>query len=97
MSSWRIRKDAEWWAKTGVAVQLIILVRTTAEFYRLRYEYGQATALARFEPYVGGLLIDSVLCLVSLLLLFWRKPVASAITSAITVLALVAYKIVAIG
>ena len=96
MAAWRTSREPEWWAKAGVILQLIILVRTAAEFYRLRYVYGPTAALAAYQPYVGGLLIDAVLCLIAVLLLFWGKPVAAAITAAITVAVLLAYKVVAI-
>ncbi len=87
----------EQWARIGVIVQLAILIRTIGEFYRLRHYYGTAAALVRYEPYIGGLLIDAVLCLLTVVLLFWRKPRAAAITAAATILILLAYKLVAIG
>ena len=96
MATWRGR-DVEWWAKAGIIVQLVILIRTLAEFYRLRHYYGAAEALIRYEPYVGGLLIDAVLCLLAVIFFFWRKPRPSAVTSAATIFILLAYKVVAIG
>lgn len=78
-------------------VQLAILIRTLAEFYRLRHYYGAAEALIRYEPYVGGLLINAVLCLVTVILLFWRKPRVAALTAAATIIVLLIYKLVAIG
>lgn len=78
-------------------MQLVILIRTTGEFYRLRHYYGAAEALQRYEPYIGGLLINSLLCLATVLLLFWRKPRAAAFTAAATILILLAYKLLAIG
>ncbi len=95
-STWRNRTP-EWWARAGILVQLVILLRTIAEFYRLRHYYGAAAALVRYEPYLGGLLIDAALCLVAVALLFWRKPRAAALTCAATILVLLAYKIIAIG
>jgi hypothetical protein len=80
-----------------VIVQLAIMIRTIAEFYRLRHFYGTAPALVRYEPYIGGLLIDAVLCLLAAALLFWRKPRAAALTAAATVLVLLAYKLMIIG
>ncbi len=87
----------EHWARVGVIVQLVILIRTIGEFYRLRHYYGAAEALIRYQPYLGGLLIDAVLCLVAVALLFWRKPRAAAITCAATILVLLIYKLVVIG
>jgi hypothetical protein len=95
VTTWRGRQP-EWWAKAGIIVQLIILIRTISEFYRLRHYLGRAMALLRYEPYFGGLLIGAVLCLASVLLLFWRKPRASLITSAATIVVLLAYKIAVI-
>jgi len=102
-SSWR-GISIEQWARIGIIVQLAIMIRTIAEFYRLRHYYGTAAALVRYEPYIGGLLIGAVLCLVALALLFcalallfWRKPRAAALTAAATVLILLTYKIAVIG
>ena len=87
----------EWWARAGIVVQLVILIRTIAEFYRLRHYYGAADALVRYEPYIGGLLIDAVLCLTAVALLFWKKPRAAATIAAATILILLAYKLLVIG
>lgn len=95
-STWR-KRTPEWWAKAGIIVQLAIMIRTIAEFYRLRHYYGAAESLVRYDPYLGGLLIDAVLCLVAVALLFWRKPGAAAVTCAITIFVLLAYKVVVIG
>ena len=95
-SSWR-GISIEQWARIGIVVQLAILIRTIAEFYRLRHYYGTAAALVRYEPYIGGLLIGAVLCLVAVGLLFWHKPRAAAFTAAATILILLIYKIAVIG
>jgi len=87
----------EQWARIGVIVQLVILIRTIAEFYRLHHYYGAAAALARYESYIGGLLIDAMLCLIAVALLFWRKPRASAMTAAATIIILLIYKLLVIG
>ena len=93
----RLTRNPDHWAKSGIIVQLVIMIRTAAEYYRLRHYYGAAEALVRYEPYLGGLLIDAVLCLLAVARLFWRKPTAAAIIAAITVGALLLYKIVATG
>ena len=95
-STWRGRTP-EWWARAGIIVQLAILIRTIGEFYRMRHYYGAAEALVRYEPYLGGLLIDAVLCLLAVALLFWHKPRASAITAATTIIVLLIYKLGVIG
>ena len=95
-SAWRGRSP-EWWARAGVIVQLAILIRTIGEFYRLRYFYGASEALIRYEPYIGGLLIDAALCLLTVALLFWNKPRAAAFAAAATVFILLAYKLIVIG
>lgn len=78
-------------------MQLAILIRTLGEFYRLRHYYGTLQAFVRYEPYIGGLLIDTVLCLATVIFLFWRKPRAAALIAAATIIVLLIYKIVAIG
>ena len=97
VAHWRINREPDWWAKAGVIVLLIVLVRTAAEYYRLRHLYGSADALLRYEPYIGGLLTGALFCLVALVLLLWRRPLASVITSAIAVIVLLVYKAVMIG
>jgi len=95
-SSWR-GISIEQWARIGIIAQLAILIRTIAEFYRLRHYYGSAAALIQYEPYIGGLLIGALLCLIAVALLFWRKPRAAAFTAAATILILLIYKIAVIG
>ena len=95
-STWR-GLTPERWAQVGVILQLAILIRTLAEFYRLHHYLGAAEALVRYEPYLGGLLINAVLCLVAVALLFWGKPRASAIATAATILILLAYKLLVIS
>ena len=95
-STWRGRTP-EWWARAGVIVQLAILTRTIGEFYRMRHYYGAPVALIRYEPYIGGLLVNAVLCLLTVALLFWNKPRAAAFTAAATILILLVYKLVVIG
>src|SRR5262249_9622959 len=95
-STWRGRSP-EWWARAGVIVQLAILIRTIGEFYRMRFYLGTGDALIRYQPYIGGLLIDAVLCLVTVALLFWKEPRAAALTAAATILILLVYKLAVIG
>ena len=95
-STWYGLTD-EHWARVGVIVQLAIMIRTLGEFYRLRHYYGTAVALLRYEPYIGGLLINAVLCLITVALLFWRKPRPAGLTAAATILVLLIYKIIAIS
>lgn len=78
-------------------MQLFVLIRAIAEYYRLRYAYGPGAALIRYEPYIGGLLIDAVLCLAAVLLIFYRKYSAAVLVSAATVVVLLIYKIVEIN
>lgn len=78
-------------------MQLAILIRTLAEFYRLRHYYGALDAVVRYEPYIGGLLINAVLCLITVILLFWGKPRIAASTAALTILVLLVYKLMVIG
>ncbi len=73
------------------------MIRTIAEFYRMRHYYGAAEALIRYEPYLGGLLINAVLCLITVGLMFWQKPRVAALTAAATILILLAYKLLMIA
>ena len=97
LTSWRLARGAEGWAKLGIVVELVVLVRVLAEYFRLRHAYGPTVALFTFEPYILGMLIDAVQCLASVTLFFFQRYAASAIVSAITVVLLIVYRFEAIG
>ena len=87
----------ERWAMAGITVQFLALVRTLAEYFRLKHVQGARFSPALAEPYVAGALIAAVLCWLAVTLFFLRRHTAALATSAATVLVLLAYKFHAIG
>jgi hypothetical protein len=97
LTAWKLTHNAESWAKLGIIIELVILVRVLAEYFRLRHAYGPPVALFMFEPYILGMLIDGIQCLASVILFFLECYAASAIVSAVTILLLIVYKVQVIG
>jgi len=97
LTGWKLTYNAESWAKLGIIIELVILVRVLVEYFRLRHAYGPPVALFMFEPYILGMLIDGIQCLASVILFFLERYAASAIVSAVTVLLLIVYKVQVIG
>ncbi len=87
----------EQWAKIGIAVQFLALVRTLAEYFRLKHVDGAMLTLAMVDPYITGALICALLCALSVALFFVRRFSLSAIVSAATVVVLLIYKFVTLG
>lgn len=97
MQALRWRRDAAWWARLGITVQFLALVRTLAEYFRLEHVDGAAFTAAVGEAYVVGGLIAAVLCWASVTLYFLRRHRAAALTSAATVLVLLVYRFAVMG
>jgi len=75
----------------------LALIRTLAEFYRLRYVRGTALALADVAPYVTGGLMAALGAWAGVVAYFFgRYRVAIGIVVAVVV-AMVVYKVVVIG
>jgi hypothetical protein len=91
------RWTAEHWARVGITIQFLALVRTLAEIYRLRHAAGGTMEFVRAEPYVGGGIIAAVLCWIAVTLYFFRRFRASVAVAVLTVVVLLAFKLVVIG
>lgn len=52
----------ERWAKLGITVQFLALVRTLGEYFRLRALYGLGLTIDQIELYVVGAFIAALLC-----------------------------------
>ena len=75
----------------------LALVRTLAEYYRLRYVRGTALALAEVGPYITGGLIAALGAWAAVVAYFvGRYRVATGIVVAVVV-AMLVYKVVVIG
>ena len=89
-------KAAGRWAKVGITIQFAALVRTLAEYFRLRHLHGSPRALSSLDPWVAGALIAAVLCWLSVTLEFfgWHRSVVAV--SVLTVIVLLLYKLFAL-
>ncbi len=87
----------ERWAQIGITVQFLIVVRTLAEFFRLRHVLGTTFSAAVVAPYVGGALIAVCFCWIGVTLYFFRRYTLSVWTALTAVAILLMYKIAVIG
>jgi hypothetical protein len=85
---------AERWAKIGITVQFLALVRILAEYFRLRHVRGAPLTAAAVDDWMAGALIAAVPCWIAVSLFFLRRYRASVATAVLTVAALLVYKLV---
>lgn len=92
-----IRVTKERWAQIGITIEFLIVIRTLAEFFRLRHALGTNFSLAAAAPYVGGALIAACSCWAAVTFYFFRRYTVSASIALATVPLLLVYKVVVIG
>ncbi|HYL13066.1 MAG TPA: hypothetical protein VEV41_08525 [Terriglobales bacterium] len=85
---------AERWAQIGITIEFLAVVRTLAEYFRVRHFLGDAAALSGVDHYLRGALIAALFCWASLILFFLRRFTSAALLTLIMVAMLLAYKIV---
>lgn len=85
---------AERWAKVGITIQFLALVRILAEYFRLRHVSGAPLPASAVDDWVAGALIAAVPCWIAVTLFFFRRYRASVATAILTVAALLVYKLV---
>ncbi|HEY4575661.1 MAG TPA: hypothetical protein VIJ26_16910, partial [Thermoanaerobaculia bacterium] len=84
-------------SELAITVLFLALVRTLAEYYRLRYVRGPALGLADVAPYItGGLMAAAGAWAAVVAYFFGRYRVAIGIVVAVVV-AMLVYKVVVIG
>ncbi|HSM85002.1 MAG TPA: hypothetical protein VLT16_02565 [Candidatus Limnocylindrales bacterium] len=93
MSGW----SAERVAKAGIAVQLLVLIRLPAEYFRLKYVHGHALTLAMVEPFIRGELIAALFTAVAVGFFFAGRHKVAVWVAAAMVATLLAYKIFLMG
>ena len=87
----------ERWAQVGITTQFLIVVRTLAEIFRLRHVHGANFSVAAAMPYVGGALIAACFCWAAVTSYFLRRYRLSAWIALVTIVILLAFKIIVIG
>lgn len=96
-SSYNPRVTKERWAQIGITVEFLIIIRTLAEFFRLRHVQGANFSTAVAALYVGGALMAVCSCWAGVILYFFRRYMLSAWITLATIPVLLVYKIVLIG
>jgi len=87
----------EHWARIGITIEFLVVVRTLGEFYRLRHVNAAIFTVSMAAHYVGGALIAVCSCWAAVTCYFFRRNAQSAWIALATVPILVAYKVVVIG
>jgi hypothetical protein len=84
-------------AQIGIGVQFLALIRTLAEYFRLQYVYGPELQLTTVAPFVTGGLLAAVFTAVAVFCYFIGKYSLVVWVAAITIVALLAYKVIALS
>ena len=79
-------------AKAGITIQFLALIRTLAEYFRLKHVLGPSFTVAAAEPYVTGALLAAAGTWLGVTFYFFGKHAWSAAIAAGTVVLLLAYK-----
>ena len=91
------RVSARRLSELAITGLFLALIRTLAEYYRLRYVRGTALALAEVAPYITGALMAALGAWVAVVAYFiGRYRVATGIVVAV-VAAMLVYKVIVIG
>ena len=84
-------------AQLGIGIQLLALIRTLGEYFRLRYVQGPALTLQAVAPFISGAMLAAVCTAAAVLCYFagWHRVTVGV--AAATVVLLIAYRFVAFG
>ena len=91
------RSRVELWARIGITIQFLALVRALGEVLRLDWVQGGRLAYAAAEPYVVGGIIAAVMCWAAVTLYFFRRFRVALAVSIASIPVLIAWKLYAIG
>lgn len=94
---YNLRVTRERWAQAGITIAFLIIVRTLAEFFRLKHVDGANFSLAVGGRYVGGTLIATCSCWAGVIAYFFRRYRLAACITIGTIPVLLLYKFVVIG
>jgi cytochrome c oxidase subunit IV len=89
-----MKLNATQWALIGLAVQFLVVVRSLAEYFRLK-ALGAGMRPESFEPFIVGALVAAGSGLVSSVLLLAGRPRLALVLSIAIVPLLLAYRIMA--
>ncbi|MFL6195363.1 MAG: hypothetical protein ACJ75H_14395 [Thermoanaerobaculia bacterium] len=86
-------EKARFWAKIGITAQFAAVVRTLAEYFRLRHVAGAFTTFSDADPWILGCLIAAVLCWLAVTAYFFERYRTAIAIAAGTIAILIAYKL----
>jgi hypothetical protein len=81
-------------AQTAIAVLFIAILRTLGEYYRFRWTLGSEVAMRAFEVFIPGLVLAVIGAIAAVGLYFARRFRLVAWAVAITIAALLLYKLI---
>jgi len=83
-------------AQAGIIIQFLALIRTLAEFFRLRHALGAGATIEGLAPYVTGALLAAGGAAIAVVCYFFQRYRWAAMVAAATVVLLIAYKVAAL-
>jgi len=92
-----LKLTTERWAQIAITTQFLIVVRTLGEFFRLRHVLGTSFSTEAAAPYIRGAVLAARSCWAGVTLFFFRRYSLCVWVAGVTVLALLVYKVAAIG
>ena len=88
-------RRAQHWARIAITIQFLALVRTLAEYYRIRYVQGLAFVPRAAEPYIAGGLLAAVCAWAAVTCYLFGRYRAAIGIGGLTIVLLLAFKWVA--
>jgi hypothetical protein len=80
-------------AQAGIIVLFVIVVRSLGEYFRLERAFGYALPRHILSEYVGGALIAVVATAICVIFYFFRRYRSVVVLVAVTIIALLIFKI----
>lgn len=80
-------------AQAGIILLFVIIVRSLGEYFRLEHVYGNALPRHILSEYIGGALIAVVATAICVIFYFARRYRSVVVLVAITIVALLIFKI----
>jgi hypothetical protein len=84
-------------AQVGIGILLLVVIRSLAEYFRLRYVHGDALTIAQVTPYVAGALFAAVALALTVACYLAARHRASIGIAIATVVSLLIYKVAVVG
>jgi hypothetical protein len=76
------------WARIGICIQFVALIRCLGEYFRLKHFAPEKFSIVHIEPFILGALVTAVLALAGISFYFGEKYRLTAIIAALNILIL---------